>query len=130
MWPLLRDSTNASAVTDSGRAALSIGDYICNGGEVAAMVVIDTVIRYACAGALLGDENSVTEESHSVPGRVEYPQNTPHRVFREMAVPEVLLSGDHKAIARWRARQADKRGAEINDERKIPENGDKDEKIG
>jgi tRNA (guanine37-N1)-methyltransferase len=105
---------------------LSIGDFICNGGEVPAMVVIDTVIRYV--PGVLGDENSVTEESHSVPGRVEYPQYTRPRVFRDMAVPEVLLSGDHKAIARWRARQAGKRGSEINDERNTPENGEKDEK--
>jgi tRNA (guanine37-N1)-methyltransferase len=87
---------------------LSIGDFICNGGEVPAMVVIDAVIRYV--PGVLGDENSVTEESHSVPGRLEYPQYTRPRVFRDMAVPEVLLSGDHKAIARWRREQSEARG--------------------
>ncbi len=100
---------------------LSIGDFICNGGEVPAMVVIDTVIRYV--PGVLGDENSVTEESHSIPGRLEYPQYTRPRVFRDMAVPEILLSGDHKAIARWRLEQAEARGKNINKET-LTENGD------
>ena len=83
---------------------ISIGDFVCNGGEVPAMVVIDTVIRYV--PGVLGDPESVTEESHSDPGRLEYPQYTRPRVFRGMAVPEVLLSGDHGAVARWRREQS------------------------
>lgn len=83
---------------------VSIGDYICNGGEVPAMVVIDTVIRYV--PGVLGDEESVKEESHSDSGRLEYPQYTRPREFRGMAVPEVLLSGNHEAIARWRREQS------------------------
>ena len=83
---------------------VSIGDFVCNGGEVPAMVVIDTVIRYV--PGVLGDPESVTEESHSDPGRLEYPQYTRPRVFRGMAVPEVLLSGDHPAVARWRREQS------------------------
>ena len=79
---------------------VSIGDFVCNGGEVPAMVVIDTVIRYV--PGVLGDEESVTDESHSEPGRLEYPQYTRPREFRGMTVPEILLSGDHRAIARWR----------------------------
>jgi tRNA (guanine37-N1)-methyltransferase len=86
---------------------ISIGDFVCNGGEVPAMVVIDTVIRYV--PGVLGDEESVEEESHSDPGRLEYPQYTRPRVFREMAVPEVLLSGNHQAIARWRREQSEAR---------------------
>lgn len=86
---------------------ISIGDFVCNGGEVPAMVVIDTVIRYV--PGVLGDETSVTEESHSVPGRLEYPQYTRPRVFRGMEVPEVLLSGDHGAVAQWRREQSEKR---------------------
>src|SRR5438067_4201290 len=86
---------------------ISIGDFVCNGGEVAAMVVIDTVVRYV--PGVLGDENSVTEESHSDPGRLEYPQYTRPRVFRDMAVPDVLLSGNHEAIARWRREQSEAR---------------------
>jgi tRNA (guanine37-N1)-methyltransferase len=86
---------------------ISIGDYVCNGGEVPAMVVIDTVIRYV--PGVLGDAESVTEESHSAPGRLEYPQYTRPRDFRGMTVPEVLVSGDHEAVARWRREQSEAR---------------------
>ena len=86
---------------------ISIGDFICNGGEVPAMVVIDTVIRYV--PGVLGDEESVTDESHSQPGRLEYPQYTRPRVFRDMEVPEILLSGNHAAIAQWRQEQSELR---------------------
>jgi tRNA (guanine37-N1)-methyltransferase len=87
---------------------ISVGDFVCNGGEVPAMVVIDTVIRYV--PGVLGDATSVVEESHSdEPGRLEYPQYTRPRVFRGMAVPDVLLSGDHGAIAEWRRQQSDRR---------------------
>lgn len=82
---------------------ISIGDFVCNGGEVPAMVVIDTVVRYV--PGVLGDERSVEEESHSDPGRLEYPQYTRPRVFRNMSVPEVLISGNHQEIARWRQEQ-------------------------
>jgi tRNA (guanine37-N1)-methyltransferase len=83
---------------------ISVGDFVCNGGEVPAMVVIDTIIRYV--PGVLGDPESVTEESHSEEGRLEYPQYTRPRVFRGMAVPDVLLSGNHPAIARWRREQS------------------------
>ena len=83
---------------------ISIGDFICNGGEVPAMVVIDTVIRYV--PGVLGDAESVADESHSAPGRLEYPQYTRPRVFRGMEVPAVLLSGNHQAIAAWRQEQS------------------------
>jgi tRNA (guanine37-N1)-methyltransferase len=83
---------------------VSIGDYVCNGGEVPAMVMIDTVVRYV--PGVLGDPESLAEESHNDPGRLEYPQYTRPRVFRGMAVPEVLLSGDHGAVARWRQEQS------------------------
>jgi tRNA (guanine37-N1)-methyltransferase len=83
---------------------VSVGDFVCNGGEVPAMVVIDTVIRYV--PGVLGDPASVTEESHSAEGRLEYPQYTRPREFRGMAVPEILLSGNHPAIARWRQEQS------------------------
>jgi tRNA (guanine37-N1)-methyltransferase len=86
---------------------ISIGDFICNGGEVPAMVVIDTVIRYV--PGVLGDEESVTDESHSEPGRLEYPQYTRPREFRGMEVPEILLSGNHQAIAAWRKQQSEQR---------------------
>jgi tRNA (guanine37-N1)-methyltransferase len=86
---------------------ISIGDFVCNGGEVPAMVVIDTVVRYV--PGVLGDAESVAEESHSDPGRLEYPQYTRPREFRGMAVPDILLSGNHQAIARWRREQSEAR---------------------
>jgi tRNA (guanine37-N1)-methyltransferase len=89
---------------------ISVGDFVCNGGEVPAMVVIDTVIRYV--PGVLGDPNSLTEESHSEEGRLEYPQYTRPRVFRGMEVPEILLSGDHGAVARWRREQSEARSRE------------------
>jgi tRNA (guanine37-N1)-methyltransferase len=83
---------------------ISVGDFVCNGGEVPAMLIIDAVIRLV--PGVLGDESSVADESHSEPGRLEYPQYTRPRVFRGLAVPDVLLSGDHGAIARWRREQS------------------------
>ena len=79
---------------------ISIGDYILSGGEVAAMVVIDSVMRLI-PGAL-GDSASALDESFGPDGGLEYPHYTRPRVFRGSAVPEILLSGDHAAIARWR----------------------------
>jgi tRNA (guanine37-N1)-methyltransferase len=88
---------------------VSIGDFVCNGGEVPAMVVIDTVIRHV--PGVLGDESSLVEESHTEPGRLEYPQYTRPRVFRGMAVPEILLGGNHPEIARWRREQSQARSS-------------------
>jgi len=86
---------------------ISIGDFVCNGGEVPAMVLIDTVIRLI--PGVLGDEQSAVDESHSESGRLEYPQYTRPREFRGMTVPEVLLSGNHPAIAQWRKEQSESR---------------------
>lgn len=83
---------------------ISIGDYVCNGGEVPAMVIIDTVIRLV--PGVLGKSESLIEESHAEPGLVEYPQYTRPRVFRGLEVPEILLSGNHQKIAEWRRQQA------------------------
>src|SRR5437660_7756959 len=82
---------------------LSIGDYTLSGGEPAANVVIDAVARLI--PGVLGNENSAADESFSN-GLLEYPQYTRPEEFRGMKVPEVLLSGDHAEIARWRRRQA------------------------
>jgi tRNA (guanine37-N1)-methyltransferase len=83
---------------------LSVGDYVLSGGEPAAWVLMDAVSRLV--PGVLGKPESTVEESHSRPGLLEYPHYTRPRVFRGQAVPEVLLSGDHAAIARWRRRQA------------------------
>lgn len=82
---------------------ISIGDYVLSGGETAAMVLIDAVVRLL-PGAL-GDPDSVVEESFSE-GLLEYPQYTRPREFQGMAVPEVLLSGDHAKLKAWRCQQA------------------------
>ena len=82
---------------------ISIGDYVLNGGELAAMVIIDAVVRLL-PGAL-GDEDSAKDDSFSK-GLLEYPQYTRPEVFRGMQVPEILLSGDHAKIAEWRRQQA------------------------
>ncbi|MSR51723.1 MAG: tRNA (guanosine(37)-N1)-methyltransferase TrmD [Gemmataceae bacterium] len=89
---------------------ISAGDFVCNGGEVPAMLVIDTVLRLI--PGVLGDEQSAADESHSEDGRLEYPQYTRPREFRGMTVPEVLLSGDHGAIAKWRREQSEWRSRE------------------
>jgi len=83
--------------------ALSLGDFVLNGGEVAAMAVIEAVSRLL--PDVLGNAQSLAEESHSA-GVLEYPQYTRPRSFRGMDVPEVLLSGNHALIERWRRAQA------------------------
>lgn len=82
---------------------ISIGDYVLSGGELAAMVVVDALVRQM-PGAL-GSEESAGEDSHSS-GLLEYPQYTRPQSFRGWEVPEVLLSGNHAAIARWRREQS------------------------
>ena len=81
---------------------LSLGDYVLSGGELAAMVVIDSVVRLL-PGAL-GAEHGATDESFA-DGLLEYPQYTRPRECRGMKVPDVLLSGNHAVIAKWRAEQ-------------------------
>jgi tRNA (guanine37-N1)-methyltransferase len=83
-----------------GPERLSIGDYVLSGGEVAAMVVVDAVTRLL--PGVLGDAESAIDESFGPDGGLEYPQYTRPREFRGRTVPEILLSGDHAAIARWR----------------------------
>lgn len=83
---------------------ISVGDYVLNGGEVAAMCVVDAVIRLV--PGVLGDEESSVTDSFSAGNRLlEHAQYTRPREYRGLSVPEVLLSGDHEAIARWRAEQ-------------------------
>ncbi len=88
---------------------ISIGDYILTGGELAALVVIDAVSRLI--PGVLGGQFSNVEESFSN-GLLEYPQYTRPRVFKGLEVPEVLLSGNHEQIKKWRRREAIKRTLE------------------
>ncbi len=84
---------------------VSVGDYILNGGEVAAMVLVDTLVRMV--PGVLGDEQSSIEDSFSRGNRLlEYPQYTRPREYRGLAVPDVLLSGNHPEIERWRDEQS------------------------
>jgi tRNA (guanine37-N1)-methyltransferase len=90
---------------------ISIGDYILGGGEVAAMVVIDAVVRLV--PGVLGDEDSAKLDSFSGEERLlEYEQYTRPREYRGLAAPEVLLSGDHARIAAWRREQSVRRTRE------------------
>ncbi len=88
---------------------LSIGDYVLSGGEFAALVVIDVIARLL--PGVLGDKESCVEESFS-DGLLEYPQYTRPRNFKGYEVPEILLSGNHEAIRKWRRREALKRTLE------------------
>jgi len=84
---------------------LSIGDFVLAGGELAAMIVIEATTRFV--PGVLGNEDSLTSESYAE-GLLEYPQYTRPAEFRGWPVPEVLLSGDHAAIERWRRVQAER----------------------
>lgn len=86
-------------VMDQVDEEISIGDYVLSGGEVAAIVVVDAVTRLI--PGVLGDESSVLEESFAE-GLLEYPHYTRPRFFGDLEVPEVLLSGHHEQIRRWR----------------------------
>jgi tRNA (guanine37-N1)-methyltransferase len=89
---------------------ISIGDYVLTGGELAALVVIDAVARLV-PGAL-GDERSIEDESFSW-GLLDYPHYTRPREFRGLHVPQVLVSGDHREIDRWRRKQALRKTLEV-----------------
>lgn len=85
----------------------SIGDYVLGGGEVASMVMIEAITRLI--PGVLGNPESLAEESHNSEGFLEYPNFTKPQEWRGIAVPEILLSGNHAAIAKWRAEQAEER---------------------
>ncbi len=88
---------------------ISIGDYVLTGGEIPAMVVIDAVVRLL--PGVLGSEESPLDDSHAH-GLLEYPQYTRPAEYRGLSVPEVLLSGNHARIARWRREQIIRRTLE------------------
>jgi tRNA (guanine37-N1)-methyltransferase len=88
----------------TGAEELSIGDYVLTGGELAAMVVLDAVIRLQAG--VLSTSDAWRDESHSSEGLLEYPQYTRPVEFRGLRVPDVLLSGHHAQVAAWRRRKA------------------------
>jgi tRNA (guanine37-N1)-methyltransferase len=98
---------------------VSIGDYVLGGGEVAAMVIIEAVARLL--PGVLGNPDSLKEESHSIAGDkdeslVEYPNYTKPASWRGLDVPEILLSGNHGEIAKWRRSEAERRTRELEAE--------------
>jgi tRNA (guanine37-N1)-methyltransferase len=82
---------------------LSLGDFVLNGGEIAALAIVEATARLL--PNVIGNSRSLDEESHAE-GLLEYPQYTRPRSFRGQEVPAILLSGDHAKIARWRKREA------------------------
>lgn len=90
---------------------ISIGDYVLTGGELGSMVVIDSVARLL--PGVLGNSESAISESHSVPGQIEYPQYTRPEVFeadgKKYKVPDILLSGNHGEIEKWKKRNLEGR---------------------
>ena len=100
---------------------ISAGDFIVNGGEVPAMLIIEAVMRLL--PGVLGDETSSQSESFTGSAQLEYPQYTRPREFRGMTVPEVLLSGNHEEIARWRAQASLERTRQRRRDLLEPEHG-------
>jgi len=80
---------------------VSVGDYVLSGGELPAMTIVDSVVRLL--PNVLGNQESLAEESHNSTSTVEYPQYTRPEEYRAWTVPPVLLSGNHKEISTWRA---------------------------
>lgn len=87
---------------------ISIGDYVLTGGEIAAQVLIDTTVRLI--PRVLGNQDSLAEESFSVGNRglLEHPQYTKPALWEDRQIPDILLSGNHAAIAKWRASEAER----------------------
>lgn len=98
---------DARILTQLSFEELSVGDFVLSGGELAALCVTEAVARLV--PGVLGDERSAAEDSFQQGGGLDHPHFTRPRVFRGEAVPEVLLSGDHAAIAKWRAGEAQRR---------------------
>lgn len=97
---------------------ISIGDYVLNGGEVAALVILEAIIRLI--PGVIGNPASLEEESHSLSDEsaeqlVEYPSYTKPAMWRELEVPSVLLSGNHGEIARWRMEQSKARTKKLSE---------------
>ena len=86
---------------------ISIGDYVLGGGEVATMVMVEAITRLI--PGVLGNPQSLNEESHNDEGWLEYPNYTKPQEWRGISVPEILLSGNHGEIAKWRESQAAQR---------------------
>ena len=98
------EGVDERVLSTRGIEEVSIGDYVLSGGETAAFVMIDSILRLL--PGVLGNENSKVDESFEN-GLLEYPQYTKPQIWEEKAVPEVLLSGDHNKIKDWRLSQSE-----------------------
>ena len=98
---------------------ISIGDYVLNGGEVAALAMTEAIARLI--PGVIGNADSLIEESHSGAGLLEYPSYTKPANWRGLDVPEVLLSGNHAAIAAWRLEQQIERTRQVRPDLLPPE---------
>jgi tRNA (guanine37-N1)-methyltransferase len=107
------------AATRAKVRLVSIGDYVLNGGEVAAIAITEAVVRLI--PGVIGNAESLTEESHSGEGLLEYPSYTKPASWRGLEVPEVLLSGNHAAIANWRHQQQVERTKRVRPDLLPPE---------
>jgi tRNA (guanine37-N1)-methyltransferase len=85
---------------------ISIGDYVLTGGELPAMVLVDSIVRLI--PGVVGDQDSIVDESHKEPGYIEYPHYTRPAVYKGWSVPDILLSGDHAKIEAWRKENSKK----------------------
>ena len=103
------EGVDQRAIEARGMREISIGDYVLSGGELAACVMLDACVRLL--PGVIGSAESLTEESFSA-GLLEYPQYTRPREWEGRAIPEVLLSGDHRRIAHWRRAEAERITAE------------------
>jgi tRNA (guanine37-N1)-methyltransferase len=99
------EGVDERAITARGLEEVSIGDYVLSGGEIAAMVLIDACLRLL--PGVMGKPASGAEESFA-DGLLEYPQYTRPQVWEGLAIPEILLSGDHAKIAAWRRQEAER----------------------
>lgn len=107
------------AATRAKVRLISIGDYVLNGGEVAAIAMIEAVARLI--PGVIGNAESLAEESHSGEGLLEYPSYTKPATWRGMDVPPVLLSGNHAEIAKWRYQQQVERTRRVRPDLLPPE---------
>jgi len=98
------EGVDQRVIDDRGLREVSVGDYVLSGGEIAALVLLDAIVRLL--PGVIGTADSLTEESFEN-DLLEYPQYTRPREWAGQAIPEVLLSGDHKRIAEWRRAQSE-----------------------
>jgi tRNA (guanine37-N1)-methyltransferase len=101
------EGVDERVVDGLGAEEVSIGDYVLSGGEVPALVVLEAVSRLV--PGVVGNAESLEDESFQVPGLLDHPQYTRPRDFRGMEVPDVLLTGDHGAIEAWRRQAAERK---------------------